>query len=102
VPFANAPGEATPHIMPVLLPAGVDRTAVMAGMKSAGIQTSIHYRPIDTFTAYREAGFGPSSRLPRTHDIGARVITLPLFPSMDDDTVRLVCDALFDAVDGAR
>jgi dTDP-4-amino-4,6-dideoxygalactose transaminase len=97
VPFAAHRGEPAYHLMPVLLPEGVDRREVMTSMREAGIQTSIHYRPVDTFTAYVEAGLGPSTEVPRSHAIGGRVVTLPLYPSMEPRHVDAVCDALLDA-----
>ena len=84
--------------MPVLLPADVDRTSVMTAMRDAGIQTSIHYRPVDTFTAYVQAGLGPSPDVPNAHAIGARMVTLPLYPGMRIEQVDLVCNTLQDAV----
>ena len=102
VPFATHRGEPAFHIMPVLLPEGVDRNAVMSAMRDAGIQTSIHYRPVDTFTAYVEAGLGPSDNVPLSHVIGERVVTLPLFPRMSDDQIDLVCEALRRAVSAAQ
>ncbi len=88
--------------MPVLLPLSVARSAVMEAMKAAGIQTSIHYRPIDTFTAYEQAGLGPCAHLDLTHDIGRRVLTLPLYPSMSEAQIDLVCSTLIAAVSGDR
>ena len=98
VPFQAHRGEPAFHIMPVLLPEGVDRNRVMSGMRDAGIQTSIHYRPVDTFTAYVEAGLGPSSEVPLSHAVGDRVVTLPLFPRMSETQVDQVCDALHHIV----
>ena len=98
VPFSAHRGEAAFHIMPVLLPERVDRTSVMAAMRDAGIQTSIHYRPIDTFTAYVQAGLGPSPHVPNTHAIGARMVTLPLYPGMRIDQVDLICNTLRNAL----
>ena len=101
VPFAVHRGEAAYHLMPVLLPEGTSRADVMAAMRDAGVQTSIHYRPVDTFTAYIEAGLGPSTHVPLSHAIGARVLTLPLYPSMRIDQVEAVCDALRRALRSA-
>ena len=102
VPFSTSRGQPTHHLMPVLLPADVDRTAVMTAMREEGIQTSVHYRPIDTFTAF--SGFGAKERttLERTHDIGERALTLPLYPSMTVPQVDAVCDALARALGSAR
>ncbi len=101
VPFARFAGTSSYHLMPVLLPAGVDRSEVMTRLRDAGVQSSIHYRPIDTFTAYVAAGLGPCGSVPRSHDVGARVVTLPLFPSMSDEQVDYVCDSLGTAVSEA-
>lgn len=101
VPFAHFRGEPAYHLMPVLLPREVRRLDVMTAMRDAGIQTSIHYRPIDTFTAYVEAGLGPSTQVPLSHDIGNRVVTLPLYPSMTTGQVDQVCSALSNALQAA-
>jgi dTDP-4-amino-4,6-dideoxygalactose transaminase len=86
-------GEVAHHIMPVLLPSGTDRTAVMATLQRAGIQSSIHYPPVHCFTSY--AGHG---RLPKTEHIAARQLTLPLFPRLTDVQVDDVCDTLINAL----
>jgi dTDP-4-amino-4,6-dideoxygalactose transaminase len=101
VPFASHRGEPAYHLMPVLLPAGVRRFDVMTSLRESGIQSSIHYRPVDTFSAYVEAGLGPSTEVPLSHQIGERVLTLPLFPSMSTDQVRSVCEALQAALAAA-
>lgn len=98
VPFVDWRGQPAFHIQPVLLPDGADRGAVMTAMKDAGIQTSIHYRPVDTFTAYVKAGLGPSPNVPMAHAIGNRVVTLPLYPSMTEAQVTDVCKALAPAL----
>jgi len=95
VPFAGRmladdwPGTAV-HIMPVILPPGTGRTAVMTAMRDAGIQTSVHYRPVHTMTAFA----GQGAPLPRTEDIAARELTLPLFPALGEAGVAAVVEAL--------
>jgi dTDP-4-amino-4,6-dideoxygalactose transaminase len=101
VPFGRFGGQSAYHLMPVLLPREVERHAVMAQMKERGVQTSIHYRPVDTFSAYVQAGLGPSDAVPLSHDVGARVITLPLYPAMGEAAVDYVCDVLEEALDQA-
>jgi dTDP-4-amino-4,6-dideoxygalactose transaminase len=93
-PFAAHPGLPACHIMPVLLPAGADRHALMSGLRARGVQSSIHYRPIDTFSAYQEAGLGPFPHLVHTHEIGHRELTLPLYPSMSHSQIDYVVEAL--------
>lgn len=79
------------HIMPVVLPAGVDRQAVMRGLKDDGIQSSIHYPPAHRFTAARDEGHGP---LPVTDEIAERQLTLPFYPEMTREDVATVCASL--------
>jgi dTDP-4-amino-4,6-dideoxygalactose transaminase len=94
VPFRRPSGEPAYHLMPVLLPPGCGRQGVMERLRAAGIQTSIHYRPVDTFTAYVNAGLGPCPGLENTHRIGEGVLPLPLYPSMTREQVSCVCEAL--------
>ena len=96
VPFANHAGISAAHLMPVLLPAGTDRSSFMESMKSQGIQTSIHYPPIHTFTAY--SGGKATYSLPNTEEIAAREVTLPLYPAMTDEDVFTVAKAIAHAL----
>lgn len=95
VPFRNyAAGKATYHIMPILLDDRIDRMAVVESMKANGIQTSIHYPAIQGFTAYKGL-VGPT---PLSEHVSAHELTLPLYPTMTDDEVDLVCAALRTAL----
>jgi hypothetical protein len=57
-----------------------------------GIQTSVHYPPIHSFTHYGEVS--KRGLLPRTEDIASRLLTLPLYAYMDDARSDAVVDAL--------
>jgi dTDP-4-amino-4,6-dideoxygalactose transaminase len=96
VPFINHAGISAAHLMPVLLPVGTNRPSFMESMKSQGIQTSIHYPPIHTFTAY-EGGKAKHS-LPYTEDIASREVTLPLYPALSDEDVFTVVNAIAHAL----
>jgi dTDP-4-amino-4,6-dideoxygalactose transaminase len=82
------------HLLPALLPPGVDREAVMGRLKAAGIQTSIHYPPIHSFTAYRE----PRQDLPCTEALARRELSLPFYPGMTEGDVDLVVKTLLAAL----
>jgi dTDP-4-amino-4,6-dideoxygalactose transaminase len=88
------------HLVVAMLPEGVDREDVRAEMRTAGVQTSVHYPPIHRFSAYAE--LGARRDLPRTDDVAGRIVTLPLYPHMTDDDVHLVASSLVDAVRNAR
>ncbi len=93
VPFANHPGRPACHILPVLLPEGVERPAFMEAMKARGIQTSIHYPPIPAFSSYRDTA-GGMGHLPVTRQVAPREVTLPLYARMSLDDVRLVAETV--------
>ncbi len=91
VPFRHYDrGTPTYHIMPVLLSKEIDRATLIERMKEDGIQTSIHYPSIQSFTAYKDR-VGPT---PKSQYISANELTLPLYPTMTLAEVDLVCDSL--------
>ena len=94
IPFENHPGVSAGHLMPVLLPEGVSREAFMAGMKEMGVQTSLHYPPVHLFSAYRETIPPVAQSLAFTESMAAREVTLPLYPTLSDDAVRSVVEAV--------
>jgi dTDP-4-amino-4,6-dideoxygalactose transaminase len=93
IPFENHNGISACHIMPVLLPRDADRMRFMEKMKEHGIQTSIHYPPIHTFSAYKAVPSG-AQPLTITEEVASREITLPLFPLMTDEQLSWVVEAI--------
>ena len=84
------------HIFPMLLPLGVDRSAFIDLLRTAGVQTSFHYPPVHRFSYY--ANRFPGVVLPNTESVAARQVTLPLYPGMQaasvDWVIHSVCRAL--------
>jgi dTDP-4-amino-4,6-dideoxygalactose transaminase len=88
-----SPGvEPAYHILPILLPAGADRGRFIDSMKTAGIQTSIHYPPVHRFSYYR--GRYTDLSLPLTEEIASRQVTLPLYPTLTEDEQDEVVEAV--------
>lgn len=83
--------------MTIVLDEGISRVEVMRAMRARGVQTSIHYPPIHQFTFYRT--FAGSTDLAHTEALGRRVLTLPLYPGMTYEQVKLVCDCLGEAAE---
>lgn len=100
IPFENHPGQSSRHILPALLPKNIERVKVMERLKSQGIQTSIHYPPIHSFTAYREAS--KTAQLPLTEDIARREITLPLYPTMRNEDVLSVVQEIRSSLETSQ
>jgi dTDP-4-amino-4,6-dideoxygalactose transaminase len=98
LPFEGHRGISAHHIMPVLLPRGAQRERFMERLKEQGIQTSIHYPPVHTFSAYRQTATG-AFNLPITGEVAAREVTLPLYPTMTEDQVQLVALAAARALE---
>ena len=98
IPFSSSSvgSHSVYHILPSLLPVHADRKAVIEALKSKGIQSSIHYPAFWGFTAF-QSQFSPADA-PIVADICERELTLPLYPTMSDDDVDAVCDALSEAV----
>ena len=94
LPFTQARGQSSYHIMPILLPDGADKLAFMAVMKAEGIQTSWHYPPVHTFSTYAKDRNLSYSQLPLTEALATREVTLPLYPTMTEDQVDWVVEAL--------
>jgi dTDP-4-amino-4,6-dideoxygalactose transaminase len=83
------------HLAVVLLPEG-RRDDVRAALAEQRIQTSVHYPPIHLFSEY--ADVGSRRELPRTEEVGRRVLTLPLYAHMREGQVKLVIASLLEAL----
>jgi dTDP-4-amino-4,6-dideoxygalactose transaminase len=90
-------GGSAHHLTVAILPEPVSRRNVQESMRERGIQTSVHYPPIHRFTAFADG----RPELPRTDDLAARIVTLPLYPGLSADDVTAVADALIAAVAAA-
>jgi perosamine synthetase len=86
-------------LVSLLLPEGADRNAVMARMYSAGIDSRPvfycnHHMPMYAPTI----GSTDTSAFPVAEIIASRGISLPSYPSMTDEMVGWVCEALIEAL----
>ena len=98
MPFADARGTSCYHILPVLLPPGTDRIRFMEALKTRGIQTSIHYPPVHHFQIYQDEWQKRGLALPITEEAAAREVTLPLYPTMSNEQVHWVVQAIHEAL----
>lgn len=91
IPWPETHEDIGYHLMVVILPEKTDRESIMNAMREAGIQTSIHYPPVHTFSAYQQYS---NTHLPVTMSAASRLLTLPFYPSMTDDDIDRVCSTL--------
>jgi dTDP-4-amino-4,6-dideoxygalactose transaminase len=75
-----------------------NRCSVIAKLAEKGIDTAIHYpTPVHLQPAYASLG-NPAGAYPLAESACDRVLSLPLFPSMSEEQVRHVANALLEIV----
>jgi dTDP-4-amino-4,6-dideoxygalactose transaminase len=94
IPFRDYRRGSAHHLFPIILDRGANRKKFMQLLRERGIQTSIHYPPIHTFSFYRRNFCGRRARLPMTDEAGRREVTLPLHPLLTKRDVVFVCNAV--------
>jgi dTDP-4-amino-4,6-dideoxygalactose transaminase len=94
LPFENYPRQSSYHLFPILLNQRVNREKFMELLKKEGIQSSIHYPPIHTFSYYRRIPGIKKAKLPITEYVGAHEVTLPLHPLLKKEDVLFICDRI--------
>jgi dTDP-4-amino-4,6-dideoxygalactose transaminase len=75
--------------------AGLSRDEIVVAMREANVGTSVHYIPTHLFSTYAQGEY----KLPNTERAWSQLISLPLFPSMSDQDVEDVLEALSNAAD---
>ena len=66
------------------------RDAISAKLKDEGVPTAIYYSiPMHLQAAYRDYGEGAGS-CPVSEKLAKRVLSLPMHPYLDDDTIERV------------
>ncbi len=95
-PFQNLKSKSSAyHIYPALLPENINREVLFYSMKEKGIQTSIHYPSIQSFTAYHDLR---KYSTPISETVSQRELTLPLYPTMTFEQVDIVVENLIEAL----
>ncbi|MEQ9967968.1 UDP-4-amino-4-deoxy-L-arabinose aminotransferase [Pectobacterium carotovorum] len=79
---------------------GISRDDLMAALQAHGIGTGLHFRAVHTQKYYRERY--PHLHLPATEWNSASLMTLPLFPDMQDSDVDRVVAALTSILESVR
>lgn len=93
IPFKQLTNKTSSyHIYPTLLSEDVNREKLFNSLKEKGIQASIHYPSIKSFSAYKEEL--KSYSVPNCDIISQREITLPLYPTLTTAQADLVVENL--------
>lgn len=76
----------------------IDRNGAIEELRRRGVQTSVHFIPLHMHPYYREAwGFRPED-FPVAFAASQRIVSLPLYPAMDDEAVERVIGAVREVV----
>lgn len=84
------------HLFPVLLDLerlGADRRTVFSALRAEGIGVNVHYIPVYWHPYYRGLGY-EKGLCPRAEAAYQRLLSLPMFPAMDDRDVDDVVTAV--------
>jgi dTDP-4-amino-4,6-dideoxygalactose transaminase len=99
IPF-TASHETAAHLMPVLLPPGLEKATIMNALRRHGIQSSIHYPPVHLFEYYRRHFY--DAKLPKTEAFSDRVLSLPLHPSLTPEKISHIVNILAEQIKNER
>ena len=86
------------HLMVVVLDEHIDRDGVVEHLKTAGIGTSVHFRPLHHLTWFRRYAELVADRLPVADAMASRVVSLPLHSNLTPGDVERVCSVLATAL----
>ena len=98
-PIVPSAAEHAWHLYPLMLnldalTAGRDR--VIEELKQRGVGTSVHFIPLHLHPCYQQGfGYWPG-QFPNAEHQFERVVSLPIYPSMTDEDVECVIEALHD------
>lgn len=75
----------------------IDRDEVIQALRSAGVGAGLHFVPLHLQTLYRPMVDDPT-RLAVATEAHRRILSLPLFPEMEEEQVDFVVDALAQVI----
>ena len=84
--------EVTPFLYYIRVPEK-SRDSLRASLKTAGVDTGIHWQPGHWFSLFKNTLRGDLSV---TENVGREILSLPLHSMMAVETVDRVCDAIID------
>ena len=67
-----------------------DRDGLNDHLKQRNISTGVHYIPNNLYDMYKEY----KGHTPVSDSIWKKLLTLPLYPDLDDDDVKLIIDSV--------
>jgi perosamine synthetase len=91
------------HLFPIRLRLerlGIDRNAFFEALREQGVCCSVHWRPLHLHPYYAETFGWEPRHLPTASAVWKRLVSLPLFPDMQNDEVQHVVKAVREVCTG--
>lgn len=98
LPSPSADCKHNAHIFPLKFRSSKERDMAQSLMNRAGIQTALHYRPLHASPAGRRTG-RQHGDLPISTALPDRLLRLPIWPDMPEDTANIVAANLTRLLD---
>lgn len=76
----------------------ITRDEFITELKNRGIGVSVHFIPIPLHPFFRAWARNPSQQCPVALSLYRRIVSLPLYPGLDDRALRRVTEAIKDVV----
>jgi len=92
------------HLFPIILTpeSNIERNSFIEKMIQLGIGTSVHYKPLYRMSYYKERYDLQPLDFPNSERIWKGTVSLPLFPSMNNDDLNFVCSSIKAILKKAR
>jgi dTDP-4-amino-4,6-dideoxygalactose transaminase len=84
------------HLFPIVLKenAPISRNEFIKKMLSAGIGTSVHYKPLHRMTYYKNKYDLSPKEFPNTEKTWKGNVSLPIYPFLADDELLYICNTI--------
>lgn len=76
---------------------GKTRDEIFKELKESGIGVNVHYMPIYLHPYYQELGY-QKGLCPQSEKVYKQMITLPIFPLLKDEEVKIVCEKMIGVI----
>src|SRR5204862_5989807 len=93
LPPCDGETESVYHMFVIRLHDHDTREALARSLKEQGIETGVHYPVPNHLQPAITDLFGPPAKLPRTVDYVKRILSLPTYPSLEEEQIARVCEA---------
>jgi dTDP-4-amino-4,6-dideoxygalactose transaminase len=88
------------HLFTILVDAG-RRDRILEELQNRGVGVSVNFYPVHLMRLYRERYGFKAGMFPAAEEIGARTISLPLYPKLTGEEIDYVIDTVIDVVRGS-